>query len=141
MRKYNKENKRSYGRELYDRQSIKPDFRTQRVLRYKDYIKNRAPAEVLDRRSQYQKLYKKRQRVWRRALALDHYGGKCVCCGETRDFFLGIDHIGGGGNKHRRAIKMGDVGTWLFDNNWPGGFQVLCFNCNMAKRRLNVCPC
>lgn len=33
-----------------------------------------------------------------RKQALDHYGGKCECCGETRYEFLQLDHIDGNGS-------------------------------------------
>jgi hypothetical protein len=73
---------------------------------------------------------------------IDGYGGKCVCCGETRKEYLSIDHINGDGNKHRK--EMGFSGhqfyRWLKKNNYPKGFQVLCFNCNMGKRNFSVCP-
>lgn len=53
--------------------------------------------------------------------------------------FLCIDHIDGGGNKHRAEIK-GDFYRWLIDNNFPPGFQTLCHNCNMAKGLYGRCP-
>lgn len=72
-----------------------------------------------------------------------HYGQVCNCCGESNIHFLTIDHVGGGGNAHRRTNKIWS-GTstyiWLRKNNYPTGFQVLCFNCNMAKRTSDVCP-
>jgi len=73
---------------------------------------------------------------------LDHYGNKCVCCGETTPEFLAIDHINGGGNKHRKEV--GGSGPvmyrWLKKNNYPEGFQILCHNCNMAKGFYGACP-
>lgn len=81
---------------------------------------------------------------------LTHYGGsppKCICCGETEIGFLSIDHINGGGNKHRRQIDSKNHCSgrmfyhWLIKNNFPEGFQVLCMNCNWGKRMNNgVCP-
>lgn len=73
------------------------------------------------------------------------YGGyKCVCCGEEVKTFLTLDHINNDGNKHRKEIGIrGGIGiyTWLRRNNFPEGFQVLCFNCNHGKQ-LNggICP-
>jgi hypothetical protein len=29
---------------------------------------------------------------------------------------------------------------WLRQNNYPKGFQVLCFNCNLGKGSYSVCP-
>jgi len=74
---------------------------------------------------------------------IDAYGGVCKCCGETRKEFLTIDHIYGDGNKHRR--EMGFLSSdmfyrWLRQNNYPSGFQVLCFNCNCGKGTYGTCP-
>ena len=69
-----------------------------------------------------------------------HYGGnppKCACCGETEYRFLTIDHINGGGHKHRESLKHNGGSIflyyWLIKNNFPEGYQVLCMNCNFTK--------
>jgi hypothetical protein len=68
----------------------------------------------------------------------------CACCGEKEINFLCIDHINGGGNKHRKEIsahgKGGNIYNWLYKNNFPEGFQILCHNCNMAKGAYGICP-
>lgn len=69
---------------------------------------------------------------------LDVYGSLCICCGETEPVFLCIDHIDGGGHKHRK--KVGGLYAWLKKNNYPKGFQILCWNCNSAKHLLGQCP-
>jgi len=74
----------------------------------------------------------------RKKEAIDHYGKLCQCCGEDRLVFLCLDHIAGGGNRHRKKIGAGIV-LWLRRNNYPKGFQVLCHNCNFAKSQ-GVCP-
>ena len=74
---------------------------------------------------------------------INKYGEVCACCGETRKEYLTIDHINGDGNKHRREIGVtssDDLYRWLRRNNYPEGFQVLCFNCNCGKRNYSVCP-
>ena len=73
---------------------------------------------------------------------INEYGGKCVCCGETRREYLTIDHINGGGGKHRReiGIRGSQFYRWLKQNNYPKGFQVLCFNCNCGKKDYGICP-
>jgi hypothetical protein len=73
------------------------------------------------------------------------YGGYiCACCGETEKRFLSIDHIDGGGNKHRKETGMksgNEFYIWLRLQNFPPGYQVLCYNCNLGKRHNNnVCP-
>ncbi len=71
-----------------------------------------------------------------------HYGGyACACCGETERAFLTIDHVRNDGAKHRReqGRKAYSICRWLRLNGFPDGFQVLCMNCNWAKR-LGQCP-
>lgn len=59
-------------------------------------------------------------------------GGKCVDCGITDIDLLTIDHINNNGGKHRAEIKT-SICNWLKKNNYPSGFQILCFNCNCTK--------
>ena len=78
--------------------------------------------------------------------AIGFYSGgtvKCACCGESILQFLTIDHIKGGGDKHRATIK-GLAGVnfykWLRKQGYPEGYQVLCYNCNCGKGRGEICP-
>lgn len=71
-----------------------------------------------------------------------YYGRKCKCCGEAEIKFLTIDHIKGGGRKHREALGIKDgfsIYSWLVKNNFPKGFRILCMNCNFASR-FGRCP-
>ena len=65
-----------------------------------------------------------------RHIIINHYGGKCACCGETNIDLLTIDHMNGGGKKHLKEIGNCNFYRWLRDNGFPTGFRVLCFNCN-----------
>lgn len=76
--------------------------------------------------------------------ALQAYGGaapSCVCCGEGTLLFLSLDHINGGGGKHRQETGGGGFYSWLRRHNYPAGFRVLCHNCNLG-RQINggTCP-
>lgn len=79
-----------------------------------------------------------------RRKAISSYGNKCACCGETEYLFLELDHINGGGRKHR--LKIGDssysIVRWAGRNNYPKDIiQILCSNCNMGKARNGgICP-
>lgn len=80
---------------------------------------------------------------WRRRVrieAVQHYGGQCACCGETKPVFLALDHIHHGkGNPAPR--KRGEhLAESLRRDGWPEGIQVLCHNCNMTKSILGYCP-
>lgn len=88
--------------------------------------------EILTRRTE------DRRRLRREALAA--YGGKCVCCGETQFEFLAFDHVGGGGNKHRKIVKPHQLIGWLKRNNYPPSFRILCHNCNVASGIYGRCP-
>jgi hypothetical protein len=79
-------------------------------------------------------------------VVLEHYSGippKCACCGESRLEFLSIDHINNDGAKQRKEIgkKYGSTfARWLIKNDFPDGYQILCFNCNCAKGFFGYCP-
>ena len=85
-----------------------------------------------------------RMRLKLRMAVLNAYSGndiKCSCCGEKEVKFLAIDHINGGGNKHRRTFKYGSyLYNFLRKNNYPKGYQILCHNCNLAKGFYGICP-
>ena len=77
---------------------------------------------------------------------IKHYSNgtnKCNYCGIKGLVFLTIDHIDGDGAKQRR-LKNHKTGImfyiWLRKNKYPKGFQVLCYNCNQAKKQLFQCP-
>ena len=79
---------------------------------------------------------------------LEHYGNQCSCCGEKEKIFLTVDHINNDGYRHRVNGSKNSTDTthqniynFLVRNNFPTGFQILCYNCNAGKHRNNgVCP-
>lgn len=71
---------------------------------------------------------------------LQHYGGKCDCCGESNKEFLAFDHINGDGNKHRKQENIKNLAKWLRQNKYPKGFRVLCHNCNFSIGAYGYCP-
>jgi hypothetical protein len=79
--------------------------------------------------------YARSHRLAVRAAVLAHYGAKCACCGESEPMFLTVDHVEGNGAAHRRLLRKTDMWGWLVSNNYPPGFQLLCFNCNAGQYR------
>lgn len=75
-----------------------------------------------------------------RRAVLEHYGHCCACCGETREEFLALDHVHGGGNQHRKTITCNSVTVWVYKNNYPEGFRLLCHNCNFSLGAYGYCP-
>ena len=120
----NKERRKKYNARYY-KENLEQINKTKREWN----IKNRTKLNTLS--------VLRMRRLRREALA--HYGGKCACCGEKQYEFLVIDHVNGGGNKHRKSIKN-KFYDWLKQNDFPKGFQVLCHNCNMAKGFYGICP-
>ncbi len=98
--------------------------------------------ENRERISQNNRMYAMRLRLQ----AINHYGGKCACCGEDRLEFLAIDHLGGRGTgaAQRRELPSGARGSWfarwLKNQGYPEGYRVLCHNCNMATGLYGYCP-
>jgi hypothetical protein len=74
---------------------------------------------------------------------IEEYGGTCACCGDNTIEFLTIDHINGGGGKHRKSLNITSGASfydWLIRNDYPSGYRVLCMNCNGALGFYGYCP-
>lgn len=66
---------------------------------------------------------------------------ECKFCKENNLKELSIDHINGGGKKHRREIKKKggcEFYKWLIRNGLPEGYQILCLTCNSGKNERNI---
>jgi hypothetical protein len=113
---------------------------------YRGKNKEKLGADALARYYAFQERNRKQQQAWKRGVRLkviEHYGGKCACCGEAKLEFLGIDHINGGGNKHRAELKTrGGSGIYrhLIKAGYPEGYRVLCHNCNLSYGLYGYCP-
>ena len=43
--------------------------------------------------------------------------------------------------EYRQKVSISSIYSWLIRNNYPEGFQVLCYNCNLGKAHNNgICP-
>ncbi len=82
------------------------------------------------------------ERYSRKRRVIDHYSNgsnQCACCGESTYEFLTIDHVDGGGSNHRKQIGTSII-AYLIRHNFPHGYQILCFNCNVSKGFYGYCP-
>jgi hypothetical protein len=80
--------------------------------------------------------YVRRHRVRCRQLCIEHYSNgkmKCANCPEKRYNSLTIDHIHGGGKRHRESISR-HLPEWLVRHNFPEGYRILCWNCNCSPK-------
>jgi hypothetical protein len=93
----------------------------------------------VEKRKKSPEAHQKRLRDARQAV-FTHYGGRCECCKEENWKFLTVDHITPIGKKrdeagHRRIL------FWLVRNNFPTGYRLLCWNCNVGRyHNGGVCP-
>lgn len=100
--------------------------------------RKRNPEQALELARRYRNRVKER--------VFSHYSGgeiKCACCDIKGMIFLTLDHIDGDGAEKRRAAgSRGGVHYYrtLIQQGFPPGYQVLCFNCNVAKGIDGVCP-
>lgn len=68
------------------------------------------------------------------------YGGKCVCCGETKFEFLALDHVNGGGRQERKTMSTQQIALRAIRNGFPPEYRVLCHNCNQSHGWYGYCP-
>ena len=116
--------------------------------------------QVKRNQKEYRETHKDRNELEHKRITIDvlsHYSEgqpKCACCGESQIEFLTIDHINGHtendvrtkfiskSQPYYRFIAGYKLYRWLRQNNYPKGYQVLCYNCNCGKNRTKdkVCP-
>ena len=111
-----------------DKTNIIKEHNKKYRLEHKDYDKEyylKNKYKIKERKKKYHEKLKIK--------VFEHYGKKCELCGQDKENFLTIDHIGGGGNKHRKKIGN-EIYSWLKNNNFPKGFRTLCYNCNLTKK-------
>ena len=132
---------REHNKEYYSKPENKRKM-TEYSKKYYIKIKNTKKYKESKRKSLNRK---KELRKQNKLIVLDHYGHKCFCCGENHFELLTIDHINGGGNKHRKELHSGkndsyNLYKWLIKNNFPKEFRILCFNCNISRGLYGYCP-
>ena len=118
----------------YERQ-----YRKKHPEKYREKSRNyqrRKWKERPEEARKYQNEYRKRVR----GELIIAYGGKCICCGEKEIKFLALDHINNDGNKQRKKIGSGIQMYLYMKRNMPNDIQVLCHNCNQAKKNYGRCP-
>ena len=118
----------SLFRTNYDREKLNANMRKWR-------------AENPEKARAHGKKWGKYMRDKQRSQVYDHYGRQCVCCGETNEIFLTLDHINNDGHIERKMHSQGGLYSRIIQEGYPDRFQVLCWNCQWGKRKNNgVCP-
>ena len=116
-------------RKRYDR--IYYQEHSDEIKEYQRIYNEEHPEKVKESRKNYLQILR-----YNGVRVLTNGTNKCSICGESRIDGLTIDHIGGGGSKHKKEI--GNIYLWLKKNCYPTDeFQVLCMNCQMEKKITN----
>lgn len=72
---------------------------------------------------------------------INGYGHRCVCCGESTRQFLTLDHVHGGGGKHRRESSSAYPHYEdAYKREFPDDYRLLCYNCNCSRAHSGKCP-
>ena len=128
---YNRVYHRNYNRQH-------PKYGRKTVANYR----RNHPDRVRATQKKHGPVYRHTRNTRLKMLALSHYSkdpthAACKRCGFDDIRALQIDHMYGGGRQHR--IQLRQAGTtnfyqWLWKQDYPEGYQVLCANCNWIKR-------
>jgi len=68
----------------------------------------------------------------------DHYGRRCVCCGETNIEFLSVDHMIPRDQKKKEHGIM--IYSIIAKKGFPEEYRILCMNCNFSYGHVGYCP-
>jgi hypothetical protein len=122
--------------EFYNTTAYKDGKDTQCKACKNKYDKIRVMTWGREKRTKNQKDYKLRLRI----KLLQAYGHICACCGETTDEFLELDHINGGGNRHRKSEKRDLYQVAKLEGYPKDKYRLLCANCNHSLGMKGYCP-
>jgi 5-methylcytosine-specific restriction endonuclease McrA len=152
-----KEERKAQAKEIRDRPENKAKMKEKRdrpeeKAKTKIYMK-KWREENLEKHRASSRDWANRTRLERKQKVFSHYSNgslKCACCGVKGLEFLTIDHIISRKTMESdlELMNMGysaklfakELYYWLEKNNFPSGFQILCWNCNFAKGSLGECP-
>lgn len=77
---------------------------------------------------------RKRYRQRWKERVLDALGHQCNRCGFSDERALQVDHINGGGARHKRTLGGDQIALYRYVMSHPYEFQILCANCQWIKR-------
>jgi predicted restriction endonuclease len=129
------------GSEEYKKK--KREYQKQRRLNPEIAEKEREYSKNYSRRNKDIMIIRRKKRSANlRNTVLEHYGGKCACCGEVQNEFLSIDHVNNDGAIERKEkhLRGPNLYSYIIKNGFPNSYRVLCYNCNMSLGMHGYCP-
>lgn len=129
--------RRSMAPEAY-RQYLK-DWRARNAAKVAGY-QEKPRLDPVERQHERSSDHRRRRSL--RDQVLDRYGRACACCGERDPDLLTLDHLGDGAEERRFNRLRGPTAQLRFvvKQGLPDGYQILCWNCNVAKLDSGACP-
>ena len=107
---------------------------------HRNYMKKRRDSGRVDNAAANERCKQNhlRKRIW----VLDHYGGRCECCGEDRLELLTIHHKNGDGGEQRKRDRKqaSNFYHWIINNGFPADLCCMCMNCHHSLHRYGYCP-
>jgi hypothetical protein len=83
---------------------------------------------------------RRRNREVRQEL-LARLGNACRCCGERTPEFMTLDHVQNDGYLERMTVSPSTMYLRILKSAVVDRrYQLLCWNCNMAKAKYGLCP-
>lgn len=125
------------------REKYKENIKNKKQVYYKnnsDYIKEKT-VKFQKSNPDKVKIYSKQSRLNLKLEIFNHYCNNDICCkhcGLKTVELLTVDHIHGGGNKHKKEVRS--LYSWIKRNNYPDGFQILCWSCQLRKKTEEIKP-
>jgi len=144
--KFSIRNKKNYQKNIEQRNEYRKNYKEEQKIINKNWREDNKEKIKEDRQKNKEKknaYYKQHSNLTKKQAFLHYSNGviQCACCGELEEDFLTLDHIDGRKKwNHNKSFVGGKLYAWLVKNNYPDGFQVLCYNCNCAKGKLGICP-
>ena len=141
--KYHEEIKKSARERArkYRAENPEKSKRLQRERRAKNPEKYRAASRRYYHKSPEKwRLYARKMAKEIRLAVIIGYGGKCVCCNESQQEFLALDHVNGGGTQQRKRTHVHTLYRFVIQNNFPPEYRILCHNCNASLGHYGYCP-
>lgn len=149
---------KSYNKDYYrNNKLVISKYKTE--WKRNDYNKNPEKHKLINRNYYHKNIHKERclannrvknayhrnHKAYKTEVLMYYGNGKlsCVCCGEKELKFLTIDHIIPRKSLKENEQKLSGFALYknLRQNNFPKGFQTLCWNCNSGKAlNKGTCP-
>jgi len=135
----NREKRNNYQNSQYKEN---PEGRINRMQEWRRKNPEKYKASFKRDRERLAEWIKENYSNWKQEVIKHYTKGKncCECCGFSDQRFLTIDHIVPRSKTKEPRMGGSSLYKYILNRNFPSGYQILCYNCNMGKRDNLDCP-